>query len=115
MPDWMPQLHPFYYYAFAGWIVLLALRSAWWRYRPVAQCETCEAVGPVYNRLRGTWLKELIWFVLFVPAGFFFFILLDVYLGYFIVRWFVVRECAQCGSERLVYGKQIGFPVREET
>jgi hypothetical protein len=110
MPAWTQEFHPFYFWSFGIWLVLLVLRSLWWRYRPTARCETCAHVGKVHNKLRGSWLKELVWFVLFVPPGFLFIILLDVYFGYFLVRWFVVRECASCGSERLAYGKRITTP-----
>lgn len=107
MPAWLSKFHPFYVWSFGIWLVLLVLRSLWWRYRPMALCESCDSYGKVVNRLRGSWLKELVWFALFVPPGIFFIVLLDIYFGYFLVRWFVIRECANCGSERLVYDKRV--------
>ena len=104
-PAWASSFHPFYFYAAAIWLVLVALRSVWWRYRPTAKCNRCGAAGKVRNRLRGTWLRELIWFGLFVPPGFFFFLFMDVYLSYFLMRWFVIRECSVCESESLDYSK----------
>lgn len=108
--SWTREIHPFYFYAAGAWLVLLALRSLWWRYRPTATCDTCGARGKVHNALRGSWVRELVWFALFVPPGIVFPVLLDGYFGYFLVRWFVIRQCAACGSERLIY-QDAGAPA----
>jgi hypothetical protein len=95
------NFHPFYFYAALIWLVLVVIRTLTWQYRPVAKCERCGAVGRVHNLIRGSWKREMIRFVLFVPIGFFLHILMGLYLSYFLTRWFVIRECAVCQSEAL--------------
>jgi Kef-type K+ transport system membrane component KefB len=101
--------HPFYLYAFVVWLALLALRSLHWRRRRYVRCETCGHAGYAHNEVPGSWRHEIIRFVLFVPPGFFFYLLMGLYLSYFITRWFVIRSCARCGSERL---ERIAAPER---
>lgn len=90
-------------WAFGIWLVLLGLRSLLWRWRRKAACGLCGHVGRTRNEVRGSWKRELIRFAIFVPPGFFFHLLMGIYLTYFITRWFVVRHCEACGSECLDY------------
>lgn len=93
--------HPFYAYAFTIWLVLLGVRAWFWRRRKYVHCERCEHEGFAKNTVRGSWKAELVRFLLFVPPGFFMHILMGLYLSYFLIRWFPIRECAVCGSEKL--------------
>lgn len=109
---WTANFHPFYLYAASIWLSLVLIRSAVWRYRPAARCERCGASGKVHNQIRGSWKREMIRFALFVPLGFFVHILMGLYLNYFLTRWFVIRECAQCGSEALDFENLSGHQQR---
>lgn len=96
-------INPIFFYVLAGWLVLVGIRTLVWRWRPMSTCDLCGHVGRPKNTPRGSWRTELILFFILVPIGVFAHVLMGVFLTYSITRWFVIRRCETCGSERLLY------------
>ena len=104
MLDHLPDfISPYFVYALLIWLVLVGIRTLVWRRRPMSTCDLCGHVGRPQNTPRGSWRTELILFFILVPIGVFAHVLMGVFLTYSITRWFVIRRCETCGSERLLY------------